>query len=182
MAALAPQARCTLCGSSGPCFALRYAICARLSKTEKESGMGCLRCLQAGAFEFWHDTEIGVLDEHGLTHVYNHNKVPPTTFRHSALAELRRTPQIVTIQQELWLTHCDDFMAYIGTWAPKDFYAHSPTGDGRALFHEMTDEKLSHLWDSSRRTGQTFLTEWIATYYAFRCIHCGKLRGTWDCD
>jgi hypothetical protein len=119
---------------------LEYALCAELSHEQKKSALGCFGCLRAGRFEFWHDTEIGVLDENGLTHVYNHNQPPPVDFPASALVGLRRTPQIVTWQQEVWLTHCNDFMVYLGTWEPKDFYANSPGGDGRALFLDMTDK------------------------------------------
>jgi len=45
----------------------------------------------------------------------------------------------VTWQQELWLTHCNDFMIYKGTWEPKDFIANRKSGNGKALFLEMTD-------------------------------------------
>jgi uncharacterized protein CbrC (UPF0167 family) len=123
-----------------------------------------------------------MLDENGLTHVYNHNQPPPPDFPASALVELGRTPQIITWQQELWLTHCKDFMAYIGTWEPKDFYANAPGGDGRGLFHEMTDKDYRHLWDESLPPGAARLERWHAVFYAFRCLHCGKLRGNWDCD
>ena len=72
-------------------------------------------------------------------------------------------------------------MVYQGTWEPEDFYRHSPTGDGRSLFYEMTDE-YQNLWDDSLPEGQTVLKQWHATYYVFKCRHCGKLRGNWDCD
>jgi uncharacterized protein CbrC (UPF0167 family) len=153
-----------------------------LSDAEKETAVGCFTCLRQGRFEFWHDTEIGLLDENGLTHFYNHNKPPPPDFPETALVELRRTPQIVTWQQELWLTHCNDFMAYLRTWEPKDFYAHAPDSDGRSLFLQMTEGDYNHLWDSSLPKGADRLNSWHASYYAFRCLHCGKLRGTWDCD
>ena len=176
------DAPCSLCGGVGPCFQLEYALCDSLSADDKESALGCFSCLKASHFEFWHDTEIGLLDEKGLTHVYNHNQPPPADFPASALLELRRTPQIGTWQQELWLTHCNDFMAYVGTWAPRDFYANAPGGDGRALFFEMTDKDYRRLWDQSLRPSAKLLESWYATYYVFRCLHCGKLRGNWDCD
>ena len=72
-------------------------------------------------------------------------------------------------------------MVYIGTWEPSDFYANAPDGDGRSLFHAMTEE-YNHLWDSSLREGEDRPASWHATYYVFRCLHCGKLRGNWDCD
>jgi uncharacterized protein CbrC (UPF0167 family) len=114
--------------------------------------------------------------------MYNHNQPPPPGFPDEPLVELRRTPQIITWQQELWLTHCNDFMAYIGTWEPNDFYTNDPGGDGRALFLQMTNKDCQHLWDDSLRLGAERLESWYATFYAFRCLHCGKLCGNWDCD
>jgi hypothetical protein len=183
MAGLASgEASCSLCGGHGPCFRLQFALCDSLPKEEKKSALGCFSCLRAGRFEFWQDTEVGLLDKTGLTYVYKHNRPPPADFPASALVELRRTPQIVTWQQEIWLTHCNDFMAYLGTWEPKDFYGNAVNGDGRALFHEMTDQELRHLWAASLPRGATRLESWHATYYVFGCLHCGIRRGNWDCD
>ena len=181
VALCADEKKCTLCNSVGTCFRLEHAICLTLSDTQKADAYGCLSCLKAGLLQFWHDTEIGVLDNNGLTRFYNHNKPRPLTFPRAAITELRRTPRIVTWQQELWLIHCNDFMAYIGTWEPKDFYDQAPDKDGRSLFLKMTDE-YNHLWDESLRAGEEHLTAWHATYYTFRCLHCGELRGNWDCD
>lgn len=172
---------CSLCGKAGSCFRLLSASCPSLEANTKETSFGCFACLQKGRFEFWHDTEIGLLDENGLRHEYKHNKPPPRDFTRSALLELRRTPRFVTWQQELWLTHCNDFMAYLGTWEPKDFYSNASDGDGRKLFHEMTDKEFHHLWDRSLQPDATRLERWHAVFYAFRCLHCGKLRGNWDC-
>lgn len=170
---------CGICMRIGQCFELGSAIIC--CEEASEVGYGCAECLAAGKFEFWHDTEIGMLDENGLTKVYKHNQQPPENFPNDALVALRRTPQIATWQQELWLTHCNDFMAYQGTWSPGDFYKNAPNGDGRALFLEMTDDGKS-LWDDSMPEGKTILKEWHAAYYVFKCRHCGKLRGNWDCD
>jgi hypothetical protein len=46
----------------------------------------------------------------------------------------------------------------------------------------MTDDDYRHLWRESVRSDQSPLVNWHATYYVFRCLHCGKLRGNWDCD
>src|SRR5262245_4264277 len=89
MAGFAGVQTCSLCAAAGPSFELDCAIGDR-------RGVGCADCLRAGRFEFWHDTDIGMLDEHGLTHVYKHNLEPPSDFRQEALSELRRTPQIAT--------------------------------------------------------------------------------------
>ena len=73
-------------------------------------------------------------------------------------------------------------MAYLGTWTPQDFNEHSKNGNGRDLFMEMTDRAYQNLWDDSLDDGQTLLEEWYPTYYVFKCLHCKKLRGNWDCN
>jgi uncharacterized protein CbrC (UPF0167 family) len=174
---------CSICGSKGnACFSLDYTITDIFPDDVKDGKIGCLKCLREGKFEFWHDTEFGMLDEKGFTKVYNHNMDNPPDIEDEKKTELKRTPQIVTWQQELWLTHCNDFMIYRGTWEPADFYRNSKNGDGRELFLEMTNHDLNHLWDESLEEGEIRLKSWYATYYAFECGHCGKLRGNWDCD
>jgi len=174
---------CDICGRQHQsCFSLAYTLTQLFTDDEKESRNGCMNCLRDGKFEFWHDTEYGLLDEKGLRKFYNHNMDNPPPVSVDRLIELKRTPQIVTWQQELGLTHCNDFMIYKGTWDPSDFYRHSKNGDGRGLFLEMTDGDLNHLWDESLDDGQSEWKRWYATYYAFECRHCGKLRGNWDCD
>lgn len=173
---------CSICGKTDHCFELDYTITDIFDDNEKEGKQGCYSCLKAGLFEFWHDTEYGVLDENGLSKVYKHNIENPPKIDIEKLVELRRTPQIITWQQELWLTHCNDFMIYKGTWKPIDFYKNSMDGDGRKLFFQMTDEDLNHLWDDSLPENETTLKEWYPTYYVFECSHCNKLRGNWDCD
>jgi len=172
---------CSICGTDDRCFELDYSITNEFNDEEKEGKFGCINCLKLGRFEFWHDTEFGFLDENGLSKVYNHNMNNPPSISPSILEELRRTPNIITWQQTPWLTHCDDFMIYKGTWEPKDFYYNSLDGDGRKLFMDMTSE-YQNLWDDSLSEGDTVLDEWYATYYVFECAHCGKLRGNWDCD
>jgi uncharacterized protein CbrC (UPF0167 family) len=174
---------CSICGIEDRCFELDFSTTNEFNEDEKKEGkVGCINCLRNGKFEFWHDTEFGMLGEKGLHKVYKHNLVNPPSVDQSTLVELRRTPQIITWQQELWLTHCDDFMIYTGTWEPKDFHTNSKDGDGRRLFMEMTDDEYNNLWDDSLEEGQTKLEEWYPTYYVFECSHCGKLRGNWDCD
>jgi uncharacterized protein CbrC (UPF0167 family) len=170
---------CGICKRVGPCFELGSAIIC--SEEANEVGYGCMECLTKGKFEFWQDTEIGLLDEIGLTKIHNRNQQAPQNFPGAALVCLRRTPQIATWQQELWLVHCNDFMAYQGTWQPDDFYRNSPNSNGRELFLQMTDWR-PELWDKSLSKGESMLKAWGATYYVFKCRHCGKLRGNWDCD
>lgn len=175
--------QCSICNEEHDyCFDLEYSITDKFKEEEREGKVGCYDCLRKGEFEFWHDTEFGMLDETGLSKIYSHNMDNPPQLDDTTMLELRCTPQIVTYQQELWLTHCNDFMVYKGTWEPLDFYKNSPTGDGKDLFMEMTDKEISHLWDSSLPEGQTVLEQWYPTYYVFQCRHCKKLRGYWDCD
>lgn len=176
------QGLCSICGKTDFCFELDYTITNVFSDDDKEGKIGCYSCLREGQFEFWHDTEYGMLDENGLQKVYNHNQDNPPTISSEILTEMRRTPRLLSWQQELWLTHCNDFMIYKGTWTPKDFYTNSTDGDGRGLFMSMTDKELNDLWDESLPEGQTKLEEWYPTYYVFECSHCGQLRGNWDCD
>lgn len=174
---------CLFYGETGPGFVLSSA--PRRHKDEgADPEFGCADCLKEGRFGFWHDTDIGLLlDETRLTQMYDGAALPPPAFPASALIELYRTPQIVTWQQELWLTCCNDFMAYLGTWEPEDFVRASPTGDGRSLFLGMTrDSALRHLWDQSLEAGETTPRGWHAVYYAFQCLHCEGLAGNWDCD
>ena len=170
---------CSLCGQTAQCFDLQVAICSEADDRNRQ--YGCVECLRDGRFQFWHDTDIGLLDPDGLTKVYNHNQPPPPGFPDEALIALRRTPRIATIQQELWLTHCNDFMVYQGTWEPADFAKNSIDRDGKKLFLQMTDH-YPNLWEDSVREGETEPTSWCATYYVFKCRHCGALKGNWDCD
>lgn len=174
---------CWYCGEAKTGFQLEFALCPDLSDAERDGKYGCADCLWVGRFGFWHDTDIGLLDDKGLTHVYKHNGTPPDGFSQEALVALRRTPQFLTWQQELWLSCCKDFMAYIGTWGPGEFAKRAPDGDGRKLFFAMTrDESLRPLWDHACPEGEAAPSNWCATYYAFQCRHCSALAGYWDCD
>jgi uncharacterized protein CbrC (UPF0167 family) len=175
--------KCSICDHEHEyCFDLEYCTTDKFAGDTKRGKTGCYECLRKGAFEFWHDTEYGMLNEKGLYKIYSHNMDNPPKLPEISLLELRRTPPIVTYQQEIWLTHCNDFMVYKGTWQPLDFYTNSSTGDGRDLFMEMTGKDMTHLWDESLEEGQTLLEQWYPTYYVFECRHCQKLRGYWDCD
>lgn len=177
---VSPEKPCDLCGTVGSCFELWAATCPELPEQARESSVGCVKCLASGRFAFDHNTEIGALDQAVLEQPYASHRAAPENFRESALAELRRTPQFHTWQGETWLTHCNDFMAYMGTWQPEDFYKNSPVDDGRSLFFDMTEQD-THLWDESVREGEPRLRSWDASYYVFKCLHCEKLRGNWDC-
>jgi uncharacterized protein CbrC (UPF0167 family) len=173
---------CTLCGRLGVCFDLGRTSSPALSDREKDAGHGCVDCLHQGKFEFWHDTEHGLLDQEGFRILYKDHLPAPSGFSKAVQQELRRTPRICTWQQERWLAHCEDFMVFIGTWEPEGFHRHARDHDGRALFMAMTAPDLQHLWDDSLPEKGGRVTSWHATYYAFRCRHCAVFRGNWDCD
>ena len=173
---------CSLCGQPGPCFELADAICPELPQEAREGRIGCYDCLRAGRFEFEHGTDKGMLAEDGLISEQTGEPYLPDGFSEAALVELRRTPRIATNQDETWLTHCHDFMAYQEVWSPSDFYKHAPDGDGRALFLAMTNPDQQNLWDDCWFDKSEPLGNWYGTYYVFKCLHCGELRGNWDID
>ncbi len=181
MSGLARQPEtCTFCGSVGDTFELDHAFVPGLSDDERSSKHGCFVCLAAGRFGFDHDTDIGTISGDGLS---PRHEPPPPGFRADALDTLRHTPDVARWQYEPWLTHCDDFMAYLGTWQPSDFVRNAPDGNGRSLFLRMTpDEPERDLWDQCAEGAAVPEDGWHASYYAYRCLHCGELAGNWDCD
>ncbi len=174
---------CAICHEENDyCFALEYTISSIFEYKDQKGTFGCFKCLRDSKFEFWHSTELGFLDENGLMNTNTRKIYDPPIISEEKLVELRRTPQIITYQEEKWLTHCNDFMVFKGIWTPPDFYKNSPDGDGKTLFLAMTDDNIAHLWEESLPEGQEALEEWYPTYYVFECRHCNKLRGNWDCD
>ncbi len=163
---------CSFCDVAGEGFTV----------DERTSKYGCFACLAQGRFGFFHDTEVGLLLGEGqLESFYDHNEPPPDGFSSRALIELYHTPQFVSIQQAVWLTHCDDFMAYIGTWLPRDFAAASPVGDARSQFIAMArTSDAARTWDTCVQEDVELPDEWVLGYYAFRCLHCNTLAGNWD--
>src|SRR5690349_18709126 len=103
MSGLAAQdVRCEFCGRISDGFYLEGATCA-LRDDEKGGKFGCAECLAGGQFEFWHDTDIAMLDENGLQKVYQHNAEPPPDFlwRSQPNAGLAR-PQSTATQPVLY--------------------------------------------------------------------------------
>ena len=187
--------RCDLCGSEGRCFDLDNAV------IRAGEGVGCVDCLHAGRFGFFHVTEAGYLDENGLKR-YDDDQVeePKRTFvvapeggaapvprplevrQHvtvapSAVEELLRTPAFPTWNEVSWPLHCNDFMVYLGTWQPRDIRlaAASRGRLPREVFVDMTDPSNDRLLPDDAE-------EWGLTLHAFRCTACGELRGAIDLD
>ena len=58
---------CSICGNeSSACFSLEYTITDIFPDEVKEDKIGCFQCLREGKFEFWHDTEYGMLTKKDL--------------------------------------------------------------------------------------------------------------------
>src|SRR6185436_18554497 len=77
---------CGICKRVSQCFELNRAIIC--SEEASEVSFGCWECLANGKFEFWHDTDVGMLDEKGLTIIYKHNQQRPKGFPDAALIAL----------------------------------------------------------------------------------------------
>lgn len=139
------------------------------------------QCLREGRFGFCHDTEAGIVAPRApIAGAEYCKRGVPDSFSQNAVEELLRTPPFPAWQPIRWLVHCDDFMVYIGEWEPDDFRRHAPGGDGRALFLEMSDWNSAEHARNQWPAGETFPEGWFIGYYAFRCRHCGKLRGYFD--
>jgi uncharacterized protein CbrC (UPF0167 family) len=167
--------------------------CVGTGYYEADHGTICADCLSKGKSIYSHVTEIGYLDKDGLKDfdanpiLVENIEIPATS-----ISELLKTPRLPAYQEEKWLVHCNDFMVFIGHWEYIDFYKNSPNGNGKTLFQEMTGQEHMHLWNditlAIEANGITldeiqdfavFEKENIS-YHAFKCLHCEKLRGTWD--
>jgi len=95
----------------------------------------------------------------------------------AALMELVRTPSYLTWQGERWPFHCDDVMQYLGRWGRADFAAAAPDGDDAALALAVVGlgpDEIVGLGETPDEGG--------ISAYVFRCRHCPRLGGGWDCD
>ena len=189
------QRRCDICGEVGECFSLERALAV-----PKGAGVGCFSCLSAGRFGFFHITEVGYLEEAGLT-TYEDDEVKPARLfvvgatgqaslssqpappppspampPSAAVKELRRTPAFPTWNEVAWPVHCADFMCYLGTWQPGQL-RESAAARGLAAadhFAEICGEAPPR-WVSLEED------QWGLTFHVFSCIqcpHCGA-RSTW---
>ena len=90
---LVEKAVCAICGMEDYCFELDYSITEYFSDEEKEGKIGCINCLKKGIFEFWHDTEFGILVENGISNPYPQKNLNLSIIPKASLTELRRTPK-----------------------------------------------------------------------------------------
>jgi uncharacterized protein CbrC (UPF0167 family) len=143
----------------------------------------CLTCLQNETIKFSHQTESGIVTFRDYAPDPRFEPDVRELVSQDSIDKLLITPEFSSIQGEIWLVHCDDFMQFIGIWEPVDFTENSENGDGRELFKLMTSEDFDHLWDEVELAKDERTHTWEGVqYYAFKCLHCGKLRGNWDCD
>lgn len=108
------------------------------------------------------------------------------------LLEITYTPDISAFQDISHPLHCNDFMKYIGRWEQTDFKKNSIDGDGRALWDQMVEDDLEHLWEETEEEIQYYKNEWPqyetsnwahgACVYVFECLKCKLRECTWDCD
>jgi Uncharacterised protein family (UPF0167) len=195
MAALLPGLQhCSLCGADGRCFDLQKAL-----HPPTQAAAGCVSCLKAGRFGFFHVTAAGYLDVNGLTWYEEPEAqarvfavdpaggaaaVPvrrpaplPPAIGDSAVEELRRTPDFPTWNEVAWPLHCHDFMVYLGTWQPREIRALAAAQGrpARDLLREMTDGTDEAVLPDG-------VKDWSITFHVFRCTGCATHRGILDLD
>ncbi|MBV9470472.1 MAG: CbrC family protein, partial [Abitibacteriaceae bacterium] len=90
-----------------------------------------------------------------------------------------RTPGFTGWQQEQWWTHCGDAAEFLGVagYAELQEYGEEAVAFIRAAFSEESDLQGQELDDAF----QEFDRDHGPTAYVFRCRHCHKLGGYWDC-
>lgn len=89
---------------------------------------------------------------------------------------LHRTPGYNGWQQEVWLSHCGDFCAYLGY---ADWNRLAPLAD------ELVDDIDQAKEDMSLEDDEEFrqaLSDGSLYAYLFKCLHCGAHRVAFDLD
>jgi uncharacterized protein CbrC (UPF0167 family) len=169
------------------CCEKEYEHTFYIEGSGKNEKYGCLDCLLKRKFSLWHSTGIGdvVNGKSKLT--------PPPEFSQQALIDICYSPPIATYQSYYYLSHCKDFMTYIGRWEPDDFNNNAIDNDGRSLWiSAVNDTRADWLWDQTIKDMHEYGDEWPlyensnwaegAAVYVFKCRHCGKIECYWDCD
>ncbi len=151
----------------------------------------CPDCLREKKYGFAQEVEWGVLNENGITPISDiypykkdydsyaeleKNEQSMQAIPNDAIEALRHTPPFRAWQGPTWLIHCNDFMTYIGTWDHEDFVRHSPDGDAEALYLAISDAPVEY----EEQWGPNKSEYAECSFYAFRCRHCGALRGYVD--
>jgi uncharacterized protein len=89
---------------------------------------------------------------------------------------IHRTPGYPGIQQEVWLSHCDDFCAFIGYVGWQDI---------ASLKEELADDinQIKEEYDFSQQDLEERLVKNGSLQgYLFQCLHCKKHRLAVDAD
>ena len=174
---------CSLCGLEKQCFLLNFSNAERFIASDelnvdnlnltKNSDpnlnrYGCYDCLRAGRFLFCHETDVGRVDGSGFM-PYDGVRIQ---LIEGAAEELLRTPPFYSWQDSGWMTHCNDFMAYLGEWGKDDFNTFAADGDGQKVFERVELMEPNEEWNELRGDG----------FYVFKCLHCDQMRSFSDCD
>ena len=88
-----------------------------------------------------------------------------------------RTPGFHTWQQEEWWKHCGDAGAYLGAADQitlEEAQIEQVTEALRATDYSLSAEEWRSYFQAPGTTG--------LTVYVFRCLHCNRFGGYWDCD
>lgn len=165
---------CHFCGTITKAIHLHCSDVPNLKFKERDNKYGCFGCLSKNRFKISHETEFGSLDAQSI------ELEQSNTISKESKIQLLSTPSYTTWQQEFWLTHCDSFMTYIGEWKPSDFVNQAKDIHPRELFMKMTKGSDQSLWDEFIVEDSDMQNDWYATFYAFKCTQCNKLRGHWD--
>lgn len=165
---------CYFCSEIKLSFDLEFAHVHNIERAETNGKFGCFRCLMENKFQFQHMTELGCLKSESQT-------TPDiASIEEDSRLLLLNTPTYSTWQDERWLSHCNEFMTFIGEWHPPDFENHAQSISPRELFMQMTIGFDQSLWDDVVTNETDIPDDWYATFYAFQCSKCNKLRGHWD--
>jgi uncharacterized protein CbrC (UPF0167 family) len=86
-----------------------------------------------------------------------------------------RTPGFDSWQGEMWLSHCNDFCAFIGDVGTKELEEMGIADEVFADYAERDDYDIEDVRPYLEKSGSM-------AGYLFRCLHCGKYRLGVDAD
>lgn len=154
---------CDCCGQA------RGFIYDGLVHAERELEAVCPWCIASGAAH----AKLGAsfTDEAAIGGHGKWDKVPEAVIE----AVAYRTPGYTGWQGEQWWTHCGDAGEFLGRFGTQELEALGP--EAVAAIKDtagLEGEELDLLMSTLDKDGSP-------TAYIFRCRHCGKLGGDWDC-
>ena len=186
------QHNCFFCGTQeSPQIELdeSYAIIHQHSERIESA---CLRCLLEKKYAFEQQVEGGLLNKDGIflesekypylkdSIDYSENLLPKEkrllAIKESNIKELMHSPPFSTYHGAVWLTHCNDFMIYIGNWKHENFVAKSPNGNGKEYFDEILDNYNGDDF-YEKQFSPTKSEHAQSLFYAFECSTCKIHRG-----